>query len=140
MSKAMKKGLALALVAAMALSACSSAVEQKSAEPPAAPSTPSTSTPAAPETPAAPAEQKEDKYQIKELVLGKLASNELDSFNVLKSQTGATTENVIQFVDGLCETDNLGRVTPGLATEWETKDGDPYTTAEMAEIAANKGK
>ena len=130
MNNGMKKVLALALVAAMTLSACGSTTEKPSAgtETPSTPSTPSAGT----ETPAAP-EANEDKYQIKDLVLAKTATRELETWNVLHSQRAEDGENLIQFVDGLLETDNLGKLAPGIAESWETTDGGKTWTFKIRE-------
>ncbi len=125
----MKKAIALALVASMALTACSSG----STETPAAPSTPSTPAEGT-TTPAAPVESgNEDKYQIKDLVLAKTATRELETWNVLHSQRAEDGENLIQFVDGLLETDNLGKLAPGVAKEWGTEDGGLNWTFKLRE-------
>ena len=132
MNNGMKKVLALALVAAMTLSACGSTTETPSAgtETPSTPSTPSAGT----ETPAAP-EANEDKYQIKDLVLAKTATRELETWNVLHSQRAEDGENLIQFVDGLLETDNLGKLAPGIAESWETTDGGVTWTFNLRDNA-----
>ena len=88
MNNNMKKIMALALAAAMTLSACGTATKpaEKPAETPATPSTP-----AAPvETPAA-----DDGVEpIKDLVLARVATRELDTFNYLYSQSASNGENL----------------------------------------------
>ena len=73
MKKHLTKVLALAMAAAMMLSACGSSKPAETPSTPADPSAPSPSTPAAPSAPAASSE----KEEIKNLVLGKLSSREL---------------------------------------------------------------
>ncbi len=126
MNNGMKKALALALVASMALTACSSGTTTEK------PAEGTTTTPA--EGTTAPAESAgEDKYQIKDLVVAKNASAALQTFNVLHSQTAEDGESLIQWVDGLCETDNMGRLTPGIAKEWGTNDGGLTWTFNLRE-------
>ncbi len=126
MNNGMKKALALALVASMALTACSSGTTTEK------PAEGTTTTPA--EGTTAPAESAgEDKYQIKDIVLAKTASRELETWNVVHSQRAEDGENLIQFVDGLLETDNLGKLAPGIAKEWGTTDGGLNWTFKLRE-------
>lgn len=63
-----------------------------------------------------------DSSAIKDLVLPKLITNELETFNYLQSQSGADTECLLNLVDGLVEEDNYGVMKPCIAESWETKD------------------
>ena len=111
-----KRALALILAATMSLSACgNTAVEEKPAE---TPSTPAETTPAAP---AAPAETKGE--EITDLYLSRLATRELESFNILSCETAAGFENLTNLVDGLLETNPEAQLSPCLATEWGSEDG-----------------
>ena len=111
-----KRALALILAAAMSLSACgNTAVEEKPAE---TPSTPAETNPAAP---AAPAETKGE--EITDLYLSRLATRELESFNILSCETAAGCENLTNLVDGLLETNPEAQLSPCLATEWGSEDG-----------------
>ena len=112
-----KRLLALAMAAAMTMSACGTTTTEKPSETPSTPSTPSAGT----ETPAAPVE--EDKYQIKDLVLGRVATRELTTFNILYSQTASDFENLVNMVEGLCDVNPKGQLVPCIATEWGTEDG-----------------
>ena len=111
-----KRALALILAAALSLSACgNTAVEEKPAE---TPSTPAETTPA---TPATPAETKGE--EITDLYLSRLATRELESFNILSCETAAGFENLTNLVDGLLETNPEAQLSPCLATEWGSEDG-----------------
>ena len=118
MSKKMTKVMAMALAAAMTLSACgSTAPAEKPAETPAAPST---SAPAAPATPAAPEAPKAEP--ITDLVIGRLATRELETFNILYSTSFSDFENLTNMIDSLVEVDTKGNVVPAIAESWETND------------------
>lgn len=61
--------------------------------------------------------------EIKDLVISKLSTNEMQTFNILYNQTAAGNENLTNLVDGLVEADSHGKVVPAIAESWETKDG-----------------
>lgn len=61
--------------------------------------------------------------EIKDLVITKLSTRELETFNILYCQTSEGFENLTNLVDGLVEADNQGRVVPAIAEEWGTDDG-----------------
>ena len=88
MKKNLSKVLAMAMAAAMMLSACGSSAPAETPSTPADPSAPSTSTPATPAAPEASADE------ITDLVLGKLASAELSTFNVLYTQGASDAEGL----------------------------------------------
>ncbi len=118
MSEQMKKALALALAAAMTLGACSGSTNNgKETE-----SNTNTNT----ET-TAPAENTEDTKSegqpITDLVIARLATRELESFNVLSCETAAGFENLSNLVDGLLQTNPQAQLSPALAEEWGTEDG-----------------
>jgi len=112
------KALALALSAAMLLSACDSSSTKQPEPAKEDPAQPATQTPVEQPTP----ETNEDKYQIKDLVMSKVSSRELESWNILRCQSEMAGENLIQCVDGLVEVDNHGKLIPGIAESWETND------------------
>lgn len=117
MSERMKKAMALALAAAMTLSACGTTTEtQQSGE---TNTSAETTTPAESATPAESTESKE----IKDLYLSRLATRELESFNILSCETSAGFENLTNLVDGLLETNTEAQLSPCLAEEWGTEDG-----------------
>lgn len=125
MNNGMKKALAVALAASMLLTACNNSNNSNNNAPAENPSTPSEqqpATPANPETPATPSESSDD-YQITDFVMAKTATRELETWNWLHSQRAEDGENLVQFVDGLLESNNKGQLQPALATEWGTEDG-----------------
>ena len=60
---------------------------------------------------------------IKDLVISKVQTRELETFNVLYSQNAADFENLTNLVDPLLEVDTYGELVPALAEEWNTEDG-----------------
>ena len=61
--------------------------------------------------------------EIKELVIPKLLTREVETFNILHSQRAEDFENLTNLTDGLLEADNFGALKAGIAESWETKDG-----------------
>ena len=61
--------------------------------------------------------------EIKDLYIHTAANRELETFNVLASQRQEDSENLCNLVDGLLESDPMGRLAPCLAESWETTDG-----------------
>ena len=68
------------------------------------------------------AEKETSSEEIKDLVITKLSTRELETFNILYCQTAEGFENLTNLVDGLVEADNKGRIVPAIAESWETKD------------------
>lgn len=60
---------------------------------------------------------------IKDLVIPKLQTRELETFNVLYSQRAEDSENLTNLVDPLLEVDTYGELVPAIAEEWGTEDG-----------------
>lgn len=117
MSERMKKAMALAIAAAMTLSACGTTTETKQSE---EPTTSAESTTSAETT--THAESTESK-EITDLYLARLATRELESFNILSCESSAGFENLTNLVDGLLETNTEAKLSPCLAEEWGTEDG-----------------
>ena len=61
--------------------------------------------------------------RISDLVISKLITRELETFNILYSQRAEDGENLTNLVDGLLEVDTDGKLVPGIAEEWGTEDG-----------------
>ena len=59
---------------------------------------------------------------IKDLVITKGASRELETFNWLYSQRAEDTENLTNLVDGLLEVNTKGQLVPCIAEKWGTED------------------
>ena len=124
MKKTASRLLALALTAALVLSGCGgggTTTEEKPAE-----NTGSTTEQSGEkkeeekkEEAAAPASGDE----ISDLVISKLITRELETFNILYSQRAEDGENLTNLVDGLLEADTDGKLVPGIAEEWGTEDG-----------------
>ena len=137
MNKGMTKAMALAMAAALTMTACgSSNTTGDNTSTPSTPSAPSTtpSTPSTPSTPAAPSQSADsDKYQIDDLVFARNATRELETFNVLYSQRQEDTENLSSVWDGLLEVDNSGKLQPCLAESWETTDNGLTWTFKLRE-------
>ncbi len=122
MNNSAKKLLALALAASMMLAACGeTAAPSTPSETPSTPSTPVET----PTTPSAPVEEK--KEEIKDLVMYQTAANELDTFNMLYSQSQSSSDVLANLTDGLLEVDPDGKLIPCLAKEWGTEDGITWT-------------
>ena len=135
MNKGMTKAMALAMAAALTMTACgSSNTTGDNTSTPSTPSAPST-TPSTPSTtPAAPSQNTDsDKYQIDDLVFARNATRELETFNVLYSQRQEDTENLSSVWDGLLEVDNSGKLQPCLAESWETTDNGLTWTFKLRE-------
>ena len=124
MKKTASRLLALALTAALVLSGCGgggTTTEEKPTE-----NTGSTTEQSGEkkeeekkEEAAAPASGDE----ISDLVISKVITRELETFNILYSQRAEDGENLTNLVDGLLEVDTDGKLVPGIAEEWGTEDG-----------------
>lgn len=129
MNKGMTKAIALAMAAALALGACNGSNSNGSNT-----NTENNGTTTennAGENNATAAN--EDKYQIKDFVMAKNATRELETWNILHSQRAEDSENLVQLVDGLLETDNMGKLVPCIASEWGTEDGGLTWTFKLRE-------
>ncbi len=72
-----------------------------------------------------------DGNEINDLVIPKLATRELETFNILYSQRNEDFENLTNLVDGLLEHDSKGNLVPALATEWGTEDNGVTWTFKL---------
>ncbi len=61
--------------------------------------------------------------EIRDLVISKLSSREMETFNILYAQRQEDSENLTNLVDGLVEADTKGGIVPAIAESWETTDG-----------------
>lgn len=112
MNKQFTKALALGLAAMMVLGGCGGA---------------STETKAAEEASAEKAEQEqtgvESTRELKEVVIPKIATSELTTFNFLHTQNGDDGVVLYNLWDGLLSSNSWGQIIAGIADEWGTEDG-----------------
>lgn len=119
MKKKVTKILALLLIASLALSGCgdkTTSEEKNSTEE----SNENTT-----------AESNENK--ITNLVIPKLVTRELQTFNVLYSQRSEDSENLTNIVDPLLEVNTKGQLVPAIAEDWGTEDGGKTWTFKIRE-------
>ena len=116
MKKSLSRMLALALTAALVLSGCGGTGTSTESE--------SSSTDKQ-ENASAETEGTEESSadEITDLVIPKLATSELATFNLLNSETSADTQYLTNLYDGLLEVNSYGELVPCIAEEWGTEDG-----------------
>ena len=120
MKKTLSRLLAVALTASLVLSGCggtgaNSGTEEKKEN----------------ETQQPAADKKEENKEaaassgeeIKDLFISKLATRELQTFNILYTQMESDFENLCNLTDPLLELDSYGKLAPCVAKEWGTEDG-----------------
>ena len=130
MKEKVSKLLALALAAAMVLSGCSTG-STSSSESSSSDSEGST-TSSEGET----EETAESAHEpITDLVLAKVSTSELATFNLLNSETSADTQYLTNIWDGLLEVNNYGELVPCIAQEWGTEDGGLTWTFNLRDNA-----
>ncbi len=78
-------------------------------------------------------DSKENKKEITDLVLSKVSTSELETFNILYSETSANGQYLTNLWDGLLEVDSYGKLVPAIAEKWETKDGGLTWTFHIRE-------
>ena len=67
--------------------------------------------------------ENENTDAIKDLVITKAATRELETFNILYSQRAEDSENLCNLVDGLLESNPAGELVPCIAEKWGSEDG-----------------
>lgn len=112
MSKQFTKVLALGLAAMMVLSGCGgTSTETKTPE----------------ESTAEKAEQEqtgvESTRELKEVVIPKIATGEIETFNFLHSQRAEDSTVLLNLWDGLLTSNSRGEIIAAIADEWGTEDG-----------------
>lgn len=130
MKKKMKKVVALTMLASLMLTACNSTESGDAAKETGGASA---ETKTEGEASAGAEKTNEDKYQIKEAIIPKLATRELETWNALYSQRGEDGENLTQLIDGLLESNPQGSLQPAIAESWETTDGGLTWTFKIRE-------
>lgn len=117
MKKTASRLLALALTASLVLSGCSSSggtQEQTGSESETGSTTETTESTESSET----EETAQTEHEpITDLVLAKVSSSELATFNLLNSETSADTQYLTNIWDGLLEVNNYGELVPCIAEE-----------------------
>ncbi|MBS5138467.1 MAG: hypothetical protein KHY90_08820 [Clostridium sp.] len=121
MKKTVSKLLALAMAASLVLSGCGGSGNSGNSEETTGASGSEESTSASSEN------------EIKDLVIPRLASRELETFNILYTQRAEDGENLTSLVDGLLESNPKGELVPCIAEEWGTEDGGLIWTFKLRE-------
>ena len=115
MRKTVTRAMALALAAMLVLSGCGGTSNGGSS------------------TEGESGDQESAKNEIKDLVIPRQASRELETFNVLYAQRQEDNENLTSLVDGLLEVDQKGQLVPCIAEEWGTEDNGLTWTFKLRE-------
>ena len=124
MKKQMSKLLALMLAGVLTLSGCSGSTSGSTSE---EGSSQETTTEESGETSAS------SENAISDPVIAKLATRELETFNILYSQSFSDFENLTNMIDALLEVDTYGRVVPAISDEWGTEDDGHTWTFHIRE-------
>ena len=120
MKKKLSRLLALALAAALTLSGCSSSGSTE--EPESSSEAPSS---------AAQEEQESQDEAIEDLVIARLSTAEMQTFNILYSQTMEDFANLCNMVDSLMEIDNYSRIVPCIAESYTTNEDKSVWTFQI---------
>lgn len=119
MKKKLSRLLALALAAALTLSGCSSGTTEEAESSAEAPSS------------AAQEEQESQGEAIEDLVIARLSTAEMQTFNILYSQTMEDFANLCNMVDSLMEIDNYSRIVPCIAESYTTNEDKSVWTFQI---------
>ena len=119
MKKKFSRLLALALAAALTLSGCSSGTTEEPESSAEAPSS------------AAQEEQESQDEAIEDLVIARLSTAEMQTFNILYSQTMEDFANLCNMVDSLMEIDNYSRIVPCIAESYTTNEDKSVWTFQI---------
>ena len=119
MKKKLSRLLALALAAALTLSGCSSGTTEEPESTAEAPSS------------AAQEEQETQGEAIEDLVIARLSTAEMQTFNILYSQTMEDFANLCNMVDSLMEIDNYSRIVPCIAESYTTNEDKSVWTFQI---------
>ena len=112
MKKTISKLLALALTASLVLSGCGgSGSSSETADNQTDENSAGTESQA-----------EENENEIKDLVIPRLATREMQTFDILYSQNFFDLENLTNMQDPLLEVDTHGKLVPCIADEWGTED------------------
>ena len=111
MKKTISKLLALALTASLVLSGCGGSGSSETADNQTDENSAGTESQA-----------EENENEIKDLVIPRLATREMQTFDILYSQNFFDLENLTNMQDPLLEVDTHGKLVPCIADEWGTED------------------
>ncbi len=128
MKKTVSKLFALLLASSVVLSGCNSSTGETSGE-----KTDSESTTAQNEQTEGEQDAQSSADEITDLVIPKVATRELETFNILHSQLASDFENLCNLTEPLLEVDTYGELSPALAEEWGTEDGGLTWTFKLRE-------
>ena len=126
MRKTLSKALALSLAASLLLSGCGGTGESKE----------EAKTEQEGKEPEAKTEETKEEAkaeEITDLVLPVLATRELETFDILYSQSFSDFENLTNLTDPLLEVDTHGKLVPCIADEWGTEDNGLNWTFHIRE-------
>lgn len=125
MKKTISKLLALALTASLVLSGCGGSSSGETTD--------NQTDENSAETESSAKEAEENENEIKDLVLPVLATREMETFDILYSQTFSDFENLTNLTDPLLEVDTHGKLVPCIADEWGTEDNGLNWTFHIRE-------
>ena len=128
MKKTVSKLFALLLASSVVLSGCNSSTGETSGE-----KTDGESTTAQNEQTESEQDAQSSADEITDLVIPKVATRELETFNILHSQLASDFENLCNLTEPLLEVDTYGELSPALAEEWGTEDGGLTWTFKLRE-------
>ena len=128
MKKIVSKILALALTASLLLTACGTSSNDEGT------TSGDNSTEQTTESTGDESESTESTgNEITDLVIPKLATREIQTFDILYSQSFNDLENLTNLTDPLLEVDNKGQIVACLADEWGTEDNGLNWTFHIRE-------
>ena len=133
MKKTLTKLLAVAMTASVLLSACSSGTTTTENEGGESTNTGSEGTTTEEGGSETETETASTGNEITDLVIPKLATREIETFDILYSQSFNDLENLTNLTDPLLEVDNKGQVVACLADEWGTEDNGLNWTFHIRE-------
>ena len=75
-----------------------------------------------------------DKKELTDLVITKLSSAEIETFDILYSQSFSDFTFLTNLTDPLLEVDTKGKIVPCLADEWGTEDNGMNWTFHTRDV------
>ena len=133
MKKTLTKLLAVAMTASVLLSACSSGTTTTENEGGESTNTGSEGTTTEESGSETETETASTGEEIKDLVIPRLSTRELQTFNILYSQMEPDFENLCNLTDPLLEVTPSGELAPCMAEEWGSEDGGLTWTFHLRE-------